>query len=76
MRRPKYPPAVELGARLRARRHELGLSLEEFGRGVGLEGNYVGRVERGECDIRLRNLLRLASAADVDPCSLVEGLRP
>lgn len=37
---------------------------------------YVSSVERGERNISLENIVRLAAALDVDPSALVKGLAP
>lgn len=67
--------AAEFGARVRARRTQLGWTQEQLAEGVGLHFTYVGSVERGERNISLKNIIRLASALGVDPGSLVSGLR-
>jgi hypothetical protein len=37
---------------------------------------YVSSVERGERNISLENIVRLAAALEVDPATLTRGLRP
>lgn len=37
---------------------------------------YISSVERGERNISLENILRLAATLSVDPGLLVHGLRP
>lgn len=68
-------PAEELGRRVRARRLELGHSQEAFAQIVGLHRTYVGGVERGERNVSLYNIVRLAEALALDPADLVGGLR-
>ncbi len=70
-----FPAAQEFGARVRRRRTALGWSLERLGEEAGLHWTYVGSVERGERNVSLRNILRLAGALGVDPGALVKGLR-
>lgn len=65
------PYAVEFGARVRARRLELGRTQEQLAEAAGLHFTYVSSVERGERNISLRNIIRLAAALDVDPGELV-----
>lgn len=65
-----------LGERVRERRHELGLSQERLAEGTALHWSFIGRIERGQANLTLRNILRLADALDVDPGDLVRGLRP
>lgn len=75
------PAAVEFGCRARARRQELGLSQERVGELAGLNMTYVSSVERGERNISLFNILRLARALDLQAAELmtdlpVTGLEP
>ncbi|MFT3854177.1 MAG: helix-turn-helix transcriptional regulator [Ilumatobacteraceae bacterium] len=68
------PALVEFGARVRARRLELGWSQERLAQEVGLHMTYVSSVERGERNISLRNIVRLAGALSVDTGALTKGL--
>lgn len=74
---PKEPlsaATVELGARVRSLRQEHGWSQERLAVECGLHWTYVGQVERGRRNLTLHNILRLASALEVDPSVLVTGL--
>ncbi len=68
------------GSRMRARRHQIAVSQEELGLRCGLDPSYVGQVERGERNLSLENIHRIADGLATSPCSLVapvdEGLRP
>jgi len=68
--------AVKFGARVRAYRESLGLSQMAIAEKADLHFTYVSSVERGERNISLQNILRLAKALGVDPGELVKGLRP
>lgn len=72
---PISPAAGEFGARVRRRRLELGLSQEALADRSDMHWTFVGQVERGQRNISLHNILRVAEALDVDPGVLVEGLR-
>lgn len=62
-----------LGERVRAERERLGLSQTELGRlAGGLHRTYIGGVERGERNISLRNLVRIAAALGVTVGYLVD----
>jgi len=64
-----------LGQRVRERRHELDLSQERLAEGTSLHWSFVGRIERGQANLTLRNIVLLAEALDIDPADLVRGLR-
>jgi transcriptional regulator with XRE-family HTH domain len=42
---------------------------------IGLHFTFVSEVERGERNLSLASLLRLAEGLEIDPAQLVEGLR-
>jgi transcriptional regulator with XRE-family HTH domain len=62
-----------VGRRVRTLRLELEISQEELAARAGLHRNYVGSVERGERDIGIMALGRLAAALGV---SLAEFFAP
>lgn len=43
---------------------------------VGLHFTYVSSVERGERNVSLENIVRIAAALEIDPAVLVTGLLP
>jgi transcriptional regulator with XRE-family HTH domain len=73
---PVSDAAAAFGARVRARRLELGLSQEGLASVSGLHWTFVGQVERGRRNLTLHNILKLADALGVDASTLVTGLRP
>lgn len=73
---PDRPALITFGARVRAARHDKGWSQEALADVAGLHWTFVGQVERGRRNLSLNNLLKLASALDVDPGELVRGLGP
>lgn len=62
------------GQRVRDRRHQLGLSQEKLAERARLHPTYIGGIERGERNLSLANILKVAHALDVDPGELVRGL--
>ena len=62
---------VRFGRRLRELRKARGLSQEELAFRAGLHRTYVSSAERGERNVALINLERLAKALAVDMCDLV-----
>ena len=74
MTRSLRHPNVLFGERVRAFRAQTGLTQEALGAAAGLHRTYIGGVERGERNVSLNNILRLAAALGVDPAELVQGL--
>jgi transcriptional regulator with XRE-family HTH domain len=59
------------GANIRAYRRERGVSQEELADSLGVHRTYMGGVERGERNLTLRSLERLAERMGVDPVVLL-----
>lgn len=62
------------GARVRACRLERGWSQEELANASGLDRSYVGGVERGERNVSLINIARIARALGVTVQYLVDEI--
>lgn len=60
-----------VGRSLRAYRQDRGLSQEALAEAVGVHRTYMGGLERGERNITLRSLERLAAALELDPLELL-----
>lgn len=58
------------GARVRQLREAVGLSQEESAHQSGLDRSYVGQVERGERNISLFNIYKIANGIGVRPNDL------
>lgn len=65
---------VAFGARLRGFRVEKQLTLEMLGEKADLHANYVGAVERGERNLSLYNVWRLAQGLGLDTAELMKDL--
>lgn len=74
MSQPKSNASREVGLRVRSRRHELGLSQMDLGELSGIHFTNIGKVERGDVSPTLGSLLRIATALDLSPAVLVQGL--
>lgn len=61
----------EVGARVRKRREAKGWSQEQLGFESGLHRNYIGGVERGERNVGIENVAKLAKALGVRPRALL-----
>ncbi len=63
-------PRKQFGSALRAARVQRGLSQEQLASLANLHRTYVGAVERGERNISLLNIWKLAKALDCAPSDL------
>lgn len=76
-----WPPPISaaagtFGSRVRARRQQLGLSQEAAADRCHVHWTFLGQVERGQRNLSLHNILKLAHGLDIDPAELVAGLTP
>ena len=62
---------AQVGSRIRGLREEKGWSQEELGFRSGLHRNYIGGVERGERNVGVENIGKLAKALGVRPRDLL-----
>ena len=70
--KPKDFELVAFGQEVRMLRHRAGLTQEALAEKAGLHWTYVGQIERGERNLTLKNILRLASGLGVPPGELVD----
>jgi transcriptional regulator with XRE-family HTH domain len=68
-------PRIVFGKRVRHFRLERRLSQEKLAELADLHRNYVGGVERGERNVSLLNIVKLARGLDVKVPRLVETIR-
>lgn len=61
----------DFGARLREIRKQKGLSQEALALNCELDRTYIGGVERGERNISLVNIYKIAAALDISPRELL-----
>jgi transcriptional regulator with XRE-family HTH domain len=62
-----------VGRNLRAYRQVRGLSQEAFADELGVHRTYMGGIERGERNLTLKSLERIAQQIDVDPLVLLQA---
>jgi len=67
---------VRLGRNLRAIRLDRGLSQEDLAEVLHVHRTYIGGLERGERNVSLRSLERLAEGLGVWPEQLLSGAAP
>lgn len=65
---------VAFGATVRRHRHEKLMTQEELAERASLHANYIGSLERGERNVSLFNIWRIASGLDLSAAELLLGL--
>ena len=65
---------MRFGRRLRELRTERKLSQEALSFEADLDRSYIGQVERGECNISIENIAKLARALKVKLSDLLRGV--
>jgi transcriptional regulator with XRE-family HTH domain len=71
----KPQPRLLLGKRVRAIREAQGISQEAMADIAGVHRTYMGLVERGETNISLDNIVKIARALKVAPASLLDLIK-
>lgn len=69
----KTDPRIVFGKRVAALRKERGWSQEQLALESGLARSYLGGVERGQRNISLLNIYRLAESMSLQPAALFEA---
>ena len=62
-----------LGRNLRQYREARGISQEDFAEVFGVHRTYIGGVERGERNLTLKSLERIAATIGADPIDLLRA---
>jgi transcriptional regulator with XRE-family HTH domain len=65
----------QFGDQVRTLRKARGLSQEQLAERTGLHRTYIGGIERGERNVSLINIVRLANALEVSPSDLLQGIQ-
>lgn len=63
--------AKALGANIRTRRKENGISQDALALECGLDRSYMGRIERGEVNITVEKLYKIAARLNCSATSLL-----
>lgn len=67
-------PRKQFGEHIRNLRKKVGWSQEDLAEACGLHRTYVGAVERGERNVSLLNIAKLARALRVKPADLLKDI--
>ncbi len=70
-----HPNLIKIGKLIRNKRLELGYSQEGFAAEAKLGRTYFGRIERGEQNISIQNLIRIALTLGVELAELLPPKR-
>ena len=62
------------GRRVRDLRKAEGFSQEAFAAECGLDRTYMGGIERGERNLALKNIAKIADALGITPSQLLDGV--
>ena len=62
---------LKFGKRIREERNKLGISQEELAERAGVHRTYIGMLERGEKNITLKNIKKIAKALKIKISNLL-----
>ena len=71
----RHPNLVKIGKRIREIRKEKGFSQEAFAAEAQMGRTYIGRIERGEQNISIQNLIQSALTLKVEVGDLLPPLK-
>lgn len=63
-----------LGRRIQRLRDKIGLSQEEFAAKCGINRSYMGRIERGELNLTLQTIQKVAEGLNETVSALLRGI--
>lgn len=66
------PALVAIGNAIRILRHGKGISQESLAHAAGIDRSYMGGIERGEHNLAMMNLMKIAAQLSVSPSELLE----
>lgn len=71
----RHPNLVKIGKKIKETRKALGYSQEEFAAQAQLGRTYMGRIERGEQNISIQNLIQIAITLDIEVGELIPAIK-
>ncbi len=74
-KKPKSAVCAKFGEAMRVTRERSGYSQERFAQHSGLDRSYVGAIERGEFNVSLTTMVRIAVALNTKASALLRLAR-
>jgi transcriptional regulator with XRE-family HTH domain len=71
----RHPNLVKIGKLIREARKEKGYSQEDFAAAAQMGRTYMGRIERGEQNLSIQSLIKIALTLKVDLVALLPTFR-
>ena len=68
----QHPALIALGEAIRRARKQRGVSQEKLALIAGVDRSYVGRIERGDNNVAILTLLKLAQALEIGVADLTK----
>jgi transcriptional regulator with XRE-family HTH domain len=68
----KSPSSIALGGAIRGYRKERGYTQEAFASDAGIDRSYYGAIERGEFNLTVETILRIAAGLELTAAELFE----
>jgi transcriptional regulator with XRE-family HTH domain len=65
---------IIFGENVRRLRKKIGWSQEQLAEACNLHRTYIGSIERGERNVSLRNIVKIALSLGVKPANLIGGV--
>lgn len=65
---------LQFGRKIREERNKLGISQEELAERAGVHRTYIGMLERGEKNITLKNIKKIAKALKIKISNLLSNV--
>lgn len=65
---------VKIGLRIKALREKTGLNQDDFADLCGLHRAYIGKIENGRFDLRVKTLHKIARALKTNLSGLLKGI--
>lgn len=71
----RHPSLIALGEAIRELRKEQGISQEKLALLADIDRGYIGRVERGQNNVAILTLIKIAKALNIEVAQLVKKAR-